>query len=156
MRLWLKFDAARPGVNSADTDCLTVEWGQPKRLPKDRGIYRNWGAFFDNGDILEIPGGLDIDTKEWTISVWLILPMPFITGKKHTLVQSIYGKGSFLSIDETGSRLVCIDEKTGFKVDSGYDLNKYRKGWHNIVITCDNQVENKVSFYVDGKLTKEA
>lgn len=47
MQLWFKFDSNRVGVNSADTDVLAVEWGVPKRLPKDRGIYRNWGAFFD-------------------------------------------------------------------------------------------------------------
>jgi hypothetical protein len=65
---------------------LLIEWGKPKRLPKDRGIYRNWGAFFDEGDILEIPGGLDLPSKEWTISAWVILPMPFATGRRHTLI----------------------------------------------------------------------
>ena len=63
MVLWLKFDAYKVGINSADTEKLLIEWGKPKRLPKDRGIFRNWGAFFDIGDVLEIPGGLPIPNK---------------------------------------------------------------------------------------------
>ena len=47
MVLWLKFDSYKVGVNSADSEKLLTEYGRPKRLPKDRGIFRNWGAFFD-------------------------------------------------------------------------------------------------------------
>ena len=54
-------------------------------------------------------------------------------------------------IDETVSRLYSIDENSGLRIDSGVDLNKYKKGWHNIIATCDNKIEQKVTFYIDGK-----
>jgi hypothetical protein len=59
-------------------------------------------------------------------------------------------------IDETGSRLGCVDEEKSMFVDSGVDLSKIRKGWHNIVVICDNSIETKVTFYLDGKQTKES
>ena len=59
MSLWLKFDSYKVSVNSADNEIVLIEHGQPKRLPKERGIFRNWGAFFDFSDVLEIPGGLN-------------------------------------------------------------------------------------------------
>lgn len=130
--------------------------GQPQRLPKDRGIYRNWGAFYDFNDVLEIPEGLEIPDGEWSISVWLILPMPYETDKRHVLVQGVSGRGGHVLIDETGSRLGCLDEEKNVFVDSGVDLSKIRKGWHNIVVTCDNSIEMKITFFLDGKQTKES
>jgi hypothetical protein len=59
-------------------------------------------------------------------------------------------------IDETCSRLCSVDEEKKLIIDSGVDLSKERKGWHNIVITCDNSVEMKITFYLDGKQTKES
>lgn len=48
MLVWLKMDSSNPCVNSAmSDDFMILQVGEPKRLPKDRGIYRNWGAFFD-------------------------------------------------------------------------------------------------------------
>ena len=82
--------------------------------------------------------------------------MPYETDRRHVLVQPVNGKGAHVAIDETGSRLGCVDEEKGLFVDSGVDLSKIRKGWHNIVITCDNSIEMKVTFYIDGKQTKES
>lgn len=48
------------------------------------------------------------------------------------------------------------DEKTGMRIDSGVDFNKIRRGWHNIIICLDNQYEMKVTFFLDGKQTKES
>ena len=59
-------------------------------------------------------------------------------------------------IDETGSRLGCIDEKKVMFIDSGVDLSKRRKGWHNIVVTCDNSIEMKITFYLDGQQSRES
>jgi hypothetical protein len=87
---------------------------------------------------LEVADGIKFPSSEWSISAWLILPMPFETDKRHVLVQSSSGKGGHFVIDETGSRLGCIDEENGLFIDSGVDFSKIRKGWHNIVITCDN------------------
>lgn len=58
MICWLKFANNRLTVNSACTDDHLIKWGEPHRLPKNRGLYRNWGAFFDFGDVIEIPGGI--------------------------------------------------------------------------------------------------
>eukprot|EP00347_Sterkiella_histriomuscorum_P003825 403362795 len=151
-----ELDSFKVGVNSADNDTVLVQQGNPKRLPKDRGIFRNWGAFFDFGDALEIPGGLNFQNGEWTISAWIILPITFDTGKRHTLAQGVDGRGAHFAIDETGSRLGSIDTQNNMFVDSGVDLGKYKKGWHNIIITCDNAVEMKITFFLDGKQTKES
>ena len=59
MRLWLKFDSSNPATNSAGPPNTIRIHGRPGRMPHERGIYKNWGAFFDFGDCLEITGGLD-------------------------------------------------------------------------------------------------
>jgi hypothetical protein len=58
MLLWLKFSSKCLTINSACSEDNLVTWGNPYHLPDNRGLYRNWGAFFDYGDVLEIPGGL--------------------------------------------------------------------------------------------------
>jgi hypothetical protein len=53
MDLWLKFDSSNVALDSSLSDeMMLIENGQPKRLPKGRGIYRNWGVFFNAGDSL--------------------------------------------------------------------------------------------------------
>ena len=48
MHIWLKMGAGNISVNTAaGDDFMVVKEGQPMRLPADRGIYRNWGGFFD-------------------------------------------------------------------------------------------------------------
>ena len=86
MLLWLKFDAHKVGVNSSSMDNMLIQYGNPQRLPKDRGIYRNWGAFFDFSDLLELPDPITIDEGLWSISVWLILPMTYETEQDHILI----------------------------------------------------------------------
>ena len=146
---------------------MVIERGAPQRLPKERGIFRNWGAFFDFNDVLEIPhGGLSFPHREWSISVWITLPITYETGRKHILVQSIEGTRAHLAVDETCSRLGSFDEDRDLFIDSGADLNKYvhkllilcryKKGWHNIIVTCENSVEMKVTFFIDGNQTKES
>lgn len=120
-------------------------------MPKDRGIYRNWGAFFDFGDVLEIPDPIVIETGCWSISVWLLLPITFETERRHTLVQAHNGRGAYLFVDETGSRLGAEDEETKLVIDSGVDLKKVKRGWSNIVATCDNADNMKITFYINGK-----
>ena len=61
MILWLKFANNNVIVNSACTEDFLVQWGEPHRLPDSRGLYRNWGAFFDFGDTIEVVGGLKPD-----------------------------------------------------------------------------------------------
>lgn len=90
MILWLKFASNNLTINSANTNDFIIQWGEPHRLPQERGLYRNWGGFFDFGDCMEIPGGLsstEILMKQWSISFWMILPLSmFDTKKKHVLV----------------------------------------------------------------------
>ena len=61
-----------------------------------------------------------------------------------------------VAVDETGSRLGSVDEQSGEFVDSGVDLNRYKKGWHQVSVVCDNSSEMKITFYLDGKQTKES
>ena len=57
MIVWLKFASPKLNVNSACTDDFLVTWGEPHQMPNGKGLYRNWGGFFDFGDVIEIPGG---------------------------------------------------------------------------------------------------
>jgi len=84
MLLWLKFDAARISVASAG-DLPLLQWGNPQRLPKDRGIFRNWGTYFDFGDVVEVPGGIKLKDK-WSVSVWIVLPVLMGQESIHTLL----------------------------------------------------------------------
>jgi hypothetical protein len=58
-------------------------------------------------------------------------------------------------VDETGSRLGCVDEEKGLFIDSSLDLTSklHKRGWHNIVVVLDNNGRNNVTFYLDGKST---
>ena len=77
MILWLKMDASDVCLNSASGDnFMLMQNGEPKRLPKDRGLYRNWGAYFDEGDALVSQNEpIKIDYKVWTLTVWITLPV---------------------------------------------------------------------------------
>lgn len=89
MVVWLKFASPCLTVNSACTDDVFVHWGQPHRLPENRGLYRNWGAFFDYGDVIEIPGGVQVNSvimEQWTISFWMVVPLFLEAKKAHVLV----------------------------------------------------------------------
>lgn len=109
MILWLKFSNATLTINSACTDDYLVQWGEPHRLPNDRGLYRNWGAFFDFGDVIEVPGGLSQTEgimEKWSVSFWLILPITlYDTKRRHVLLQSINGVGAYVEIDERGEKV---------------------------------------------------
>ena len=104
MRLWLKFDSRNPAVNSAGEANTIRILGNPGRMPPDRGIYRNWGAFFDLGDSIEISGGLNhkgnkdpsAPQLEWTITFWTMLPASYNSDSKRTLVQAYDGQGAYL------------------------------------------------------------
>ena len=66
LRLWLKFDSGFPGLDSAyscdfENQRATITEGNfkpPSRLPPNRGMFSNWGAFFEFGNGLEIIGGI--------------------------------------------------------------------------------------------------
>ena len=158
MVLWLKFANDKPTINSACTDDFLIQLGDPQRLPKGRGLYRNWGMFFDFGDVLEVPGGIKVPSvlmKQWTISFWMILPLTmYNTSKKHVLVQNCQGTGAYVEIDETATTLQVIDEHTGEAVEADIDLSAQKKGWHNFIVTCDNThpgCKGEIKFYLSGK-----
>lgn len=91
MVLWLKFDSANVCKNSAGNDSvLIVKNQEPKRLPKDYGLYRNWGVMFDQDDILKIaPSGLFLE--RFTVCLWITLPIVKFSskaGKRHVILAS--------------------------------------------------------------------
>jgi hypothetical protein len=50
--------------------------------------------------------------------------------------------------------VVC--EVTGKEINSMVDLKTIKRGWHNIIVTCDNICESgegSVKFFIDGKQT---
>ena len=149
MRLWLKFDSHNLAVNSAGRMNTISIHGKPGNMPPDRGIYRNWGAFFDLGDSIEIAGGLDHkgnrDPKEpqleWTITFWTIYPAVYGKDATRTLVQAYDGRGAYIQLNEHG-HIVAIDELDERNVvDSGIDLSqsknkKANKRWTHIAAVC--------------------
>lgn len=110
MRLWLKFDSANLAVTSAQhgKGSLLIKHGNPGRMPPDRGIYRNWGAFFDFGDCLEIAGGLNHKGNreqgkqqlEWSITFWTVMPAVYNSSAERVLVQAYDGQGAYVKIDK--------------------------------------------------------
>eukprot|EP00351_Strombidinopsis_sp_SopsisLIS2011_P003274 CAMPEP_0116870376 /NCGR_PEP_ID=MMETSP0463-20121206/259_1 /TAXON_ID=181622 /ORGANISM="Strombidinopsis sp, Strain SopsisLIS2011" /LENGTH=58 /DNA_ID=CAMNT_0004506801 /DNA_START=774 /DNA_END=950 /DNA_ORIENTATION=- len=56
------------------------------------------------------------------MTFWTVLPIAYETEKKKVAAQSINGRGAYLLIDETSSRLGSVDEDTGTFIDSGIDL----------------------------------
>lgn len=162
MICWLKFGHNNLIVNSACTRDYLMIQGSPKRLPEGRGLYRNWGAYFDFNEIIEIPGGIQTEgiiMERWSISFWTILPLPNLGGlddkvkPKHVLIQNVNGTGAYIQVDHTCQKLQMVCEKTGREISADVDLKEYKKGWHNIIVVCDNLdpgCEGAVSFYIDG------
>ena len=93
----MKFDAANPAVNSGGMTNTVRQFGKPGRMPPNRGVYRNWGAFFDFNDCLLISGGLDMvnlkedKNLEWSISFWTLLPFTYDTKQRRVLIQDVTG-----------------------------------------------------------------
>ena len=141
-------------MNSVGTANPIRIQGNPGRMPPDKGIYRNWGARFDIGDVLEIAGGgldhkgnsePDLPQLEWSITFWTVLPAVYQTGKSRTLVQAYDGIGAYLQINRIDKLdyLVAIDEydtdERGEKkvINSGVPLNPKKKpGWYHIAAVC--------------------
>ena len=150
LRVWLKFDSANPAVNSGGMTNTVRTFGKPGRMPPDRGIYRNWGAFFDFGDSLLISGGVDImgtgeNHLEWSITFQTILPAAYDTMQERVLVQNILGTGAYFALDDTGNQMGCIDELTDEFIDAGIELSnnkKIKRGWHHIAIVCSRDEKN--------------
>lgn len=161
MILWLKFQNSRLVSNSACTEDILIQHGEPHQLPKNKGLYRDWGAFFDFGDVIEISNGIKLNPRlleQWSISFWMILPLTiYETNKRHILVQSVAGSGAYIQIDETGQDLQTVCELSGRTLSAGFNLNLVKvKGWHHITVTCNNlHVSGKgaIKFYIDGVVT---
>jgi hypothetical protein len=156
MQIWLKMDAGNICVNSAAGDnFMILKEGDPARLPADRGLYRNWGGYFDQGDHLSISnGGLGILDSSFSVTLWITLPIVKFTNssRRHVILAPSKGKGITLLVDETGSRIGAVDEKSGHFVDSGNDFSKFKKGWHHIAVVYEGVGSQKyVTFYIDGK-----
>jgi hypothetical protein len=83
-----------------------------------------------------------------------VLPCLYPTEAKKTLVQAANGKGAYIQIDESGSRIGVRTEENDFFIDSGFDLadKKRKKGWHHFVVMCK---VDKVNFYLDGNTPEQ-
>jgi len=136
MVLWLKFNCDTIINNSSCTDDHIIMYAEPHRLPEDRGIYRNWGAYFDFGDVLEVPLGVQTPTKimpQWSVSFWMLFPMVDSRQKK-VLIQSIHGEGAYIRFSEEGMTLEVVQDsilndgnKRGEKV-AAFNVGEKGKG----------------------------
>jgi hypothetical protein len=55
MLLWLKFDTNRLNIEAAQN--LTIlTTGFPSLMPKNKGLFQNWGSIFKKNVIFEVPG----------------------------------------------------------------------------------------------------
>ena len=93
--IWLKFDSSSPEMSTAG-DYILTKRGDPKHMPPERGIFRNWGCFFDFGDLIEVPN-LKYEVDCFSVTFWMVLPVKYNTEAKHTLLAS--KKSSILAID---------------------------------------------------------
>ena len=98
---------------------------------------------------------------EWSITFWTILPASYDTMQDRVLVQSVDGKGAYFALDETSSRMGCIDELTHQFIDAGIELSnnkKIKKGWHHIAVVCSRDSQNpqrqNVVFFLDATKTQ--
>jgi hypothetical protein len=87
----MKFDAENVCINSSgNDDIILLKSNEPKRLPKDYGIYRNWGVLFNEDDYLRIaPQGIDFPEEKFTVCLWITLPIvKFSTksGRRHIIL----------------------------------------------------------------------
>ncbi len=104
LELWFKFDMSSI-CNAAQPELLSFVLGKPKRVPKGKGIYRDWGYLFNLDSAIELSGGLAIG-REWTFMFWTVLPSPD-TRAPRTLLSS--DEGALFQIDEAGSRMGVVD-----------------------------------------------
>ena len=97
--------------------------------------------------------------EKWSISFWMILPLNLHkTSKKHVLIQSIKGTGAYIEINEACTQLQAVCEESNRVVNAGIELRKVKKGWHNIVVVCNNlhpNCEGAIKFFLDGKQTHD-
>ncbi len=149
LQLWLKFES---GCTALDSSNMRVPrlYGSPLKLPAEKGMHSNWGAFFSFGDLLVLDDPVRFERKEWSISFWMTTPV-VDTGKQHTLVQSVKGI-RYVVIDPTGLRLGIYDRamrkyRNALKMDK---LGTYM--WHNVIITYS---EGKVKYYIDLAFKKK-
>jgi hypothetical protein len=74
MILWFKFDSNRLNIESATNRSILTK-GFPVILPKNKGMFNNWGCVFKKNIYFEVPGhGLQLP-KEITVSFWTVWPL---------------------------------------------------------------------------------
>lgn len=87
-----------------------------------------------------------------------MLPLTlYETQRKHVLIQNFKGEGAYIQVDENCKDLQCVCELTGRTISAGIDLRMEKKGWHNIVVVCNN-IENErgnIKFMINGKPTRD-
>lgn len=150
LSLWVKLETRRFTVDSSNSHVLKV-WGEPKKLPIDKGLHFNWGALFNYGDMLEI---LDYDQSiqihwkgevkpfhisqtDWSISVWFVVPFLKSPDFK-VLLQNSQGFGAYVCICNKGKWIGAFDETTGMFCRA-IKIRRLKRGWHNLIVTSKNE-----------------
>ena len=135
LELWLKFATANLCIDSANMRLPKV-YGRPLKLPPEKGMHDNWGAFFSFGDLIVLDDPIVMHNHTWSISFWMTIP-PIITDCQHTLLQSVTG-ARYIVLDETGLRLGIYDTKAR-RYHKALKLNPLKPyTWHSIIITYDH------------------
>jgi len=149
LELWLKFESNNFTLDSANIRIPKL-YGSPLKLPPEKGMYRNWGVFFNFGDLLVLDNPIEFSQNKWSVSFWLTVP-PVDTGRQHTLLQGISGV-RLLSIDSSGLRLGAFDQKQQ-KYRNGLKMDKLKPySWHNVIVTYDN---GNMKFFIDYSFKKK-
>lgn len=172
MHLWFKFESGYIPLDSSNM-CIPKLYGRPSKLPLEKGMNANWGAFFGYGDLIVLDKPIEFPKSTWSISFWMTIPVvakmrPEIkkeeetkrvsnpkksendNRKQHTLVQSVEGV-RYVVIDDEGLHLGIFDTE---KMRYRRALKMFKLGayaWHNIIITYQS---GKIRYYADGIFKK--
>ena len=133
--VWYKFGSSRIMMDSANS-VKSLVWGTPERLPKDKGLYENWGALFSFGDLIEIPKMIELPS-EYSISFWFIMPL-IPSNSWHTLIQNYKGLGGSIVADPKCTFIGAFDENTGEFLHGIKLKGRLKYGWHNCVLNYSN------------------
>ncbi len=124
-------------------------------LPKFVDGVKGKALYFKNGSHLEIPNYAPSDFlgSQLSIAVWL---KPDVTKGGNYVASLNYWNNWKFQIQEQGKAFFTVQTTKGFTDADNEDDQSVASGkWTHVVVVLDLNGKNPLSFYVNGRLTKE-
>ncbi|KAL4468387.1 hypothetical protein ABPG72_012281 [Tetrahymena utriculariae] len=179
MRCWFKFSSPHLAIDSTNTVQNVITIGNPYYFGNQIGLYSNWGAFFDEGDVIYLKDRIKFDqtsqTRSYSISLWFIYPFRTLNeylNPDETTFIDIAAQSStpinrqqrkviknfrcFLQCESGNGCILGIlnEQKVVFFDDEfrmhSFDMVNKSEGWNNIILSVDNMTQN-VKIYMNSK-----